>query len=111
MQICICRGFSLIWTRNAPFPPFFPPPPLKLLSLIHTHILLYSQDIGPRYAGMLLGLSNTAGVLAGVISTYLVGYLLSEGGSWSNVWGAAVATYCLGAVLWNLLATGRKIFD
>ncbi|RHN72729.1 putative major facilitator superfamily [Medicago truncatula] len=36
---------------------------------------LYSnhQDIGPRYAGVLLGLSNTAGVLAGVFGTAATG--------------------------------------
>ncbi|KAL7258974.1 hypothetical protein ACSBR1_004972 [Camellia fascicularis] len=47
---------------------------------------LYSnhQDIGPRYAGVLLGLSNTAGVLAGVFGTAATGYILQKGAS--NVW-------------------------
>ncbi|KAF8724250.1 hypothetical protein HU200_021274 [Digitaria exilis] len=42
---------------------------------------LYSnhQDIGPRYAGVLLGLSNTAGVLAGVFGTAATGYILQHG--------------------------------
>ncbi|MBA0714940.1 hypothetical protein Golax_013879 [Gossypium laxum] len=41
---------------------------------------LYSnhQDIGPRYAGVLLGLSNTAGVLAGVFGTAATGYILQR---------------------------------
>ncbi|THG08757.1 hypothetical protein TEA_014039 [Camellia sinensis var. sinensis] len=42
---------------------------------------LYSnhQDIGPRYAqGVLLGLSNTAGVLAGVFGTAATGYILQK---------------------------------
>ncbi|KAI7733646.1 hypothetical protein M8C21_028589, partial [Ambrosia artemisiifolia] len=41
---------------------------------------LYSnhQDIGPRYAGVLLGLSNTAGVLAGVFGTAATGYILQN---------------------------------
>ncbi|XWS46107.1 hypothetical protein CRYUN_Cryun14cG0035000 [Craigia yunnanensis] len=34
------------------------------------------QDIGPRYAGVLLGLSNTARVLAGVFGTAATGYIL-----------------------------------
>ncbi|KAI5065183.1 hypothetical protein GOP47_0019878 [Adiantum capillus-veneris] len=47
---------------------------------------LYSnhQDIGPRYAGVLLGLSNTAGVLAGVIGTAATGYILQHG-CWDDV--------------------------
>ncbi|KAL5075493.1 hypothetical protein RYX36_014477 [Vicia faba] len=42
---------------------------------------LYSnhQDIAPRYSGILLGLSNTAGVLAGVLGTTLTGYILQHG--------------------------------
>ncbi|KAL5097434.1 hypothetical protein RYX36_001761, partial [Vicia faba] len=42
---------------------------------------LYSnhQDIAPRYSGILLGLSNTAGVLAGVLGTAATGYILQHG--------------------------------
>ncbi|KAL5099531.1 hypothetical protein RYX36_003858 [Vicia faba] len=42
---------------------------------------LYSnhQDIAPRYFGILLGLSNTAGVLAGVLGTTATGYILQHG--------------------------------
>ncbi|CAI9106938.1 OLC1v1006190C5 [Oldenlandia corymbosa var. corymbosa] len=42
---------------------------------------LYSnhQDIAPRYSGVLLGLSNTAGVLAGVFGTAATGYILQHG--------------------------------
>ncbi|CAB4282214.1 unnamed protein product [Prunus armeniaca] len=41
---------------------------------------LYSnhQDIAPRYSGVLLGLSNTAGVLAGVFGTVSTGYILQH---------------------------------
>lgn len=51
---------------------------------------LYSNhaDIGPRYAGVLLGLSNTAGVLAGVLGTAATGFIL-QNGSWKQV-GACV---------------------
>nr|GLL33375.1 sodium-dependent phosphate transport protein 1, chloroplastic [Ipomoea trifida] len=42
---------------------------------------LYSnhQDIAPRYSGVLMGLSNTAGVLAGVFGTAATGYILQHG--------------------------------
>ncbi|XP_010430991.1 PREDICTED: ascorbate transporter, chloroplastic isoform X1 [Camelina sativa] len=55
---------------------------------------LYSnhQDIGPRYAGMLLGLSHTAG-------------------SWDDVFKVAEALYLIGTLVWNLFATGEKILD
>ncbi|KAE9595508.1 hypothetical protein Lalb_Chr17g0339531 [Lupinus albus] len=37
------------------------------------------QNIGPRYAGILLGLSNATGVLAGVFGTSATGYILERG--------------------------------
>ncbi|XP_010923100.1 probable anion transporter 1, chloroplastic isoform X2 [Elaeis guineensis] len=73
---------------------------------------LYSnhQDIGPRYAGVLLGLSNTAGVLAGVFGTAATGYILQHG-SWDDVFKVSVALYLAGTVVWNLFSTGEKILD
>ncbi|XP_039048401.1 ascorbate transporter, chloroplastic-like [Hibiscus syriacus] len=73
---------------------------------------LYSnhQDIGPRYAGVLLGLSNTAGVLAGVFGTAATGYILQRG-SWDDVFKVSVALYIIGTLVWNLFATGEKVLD
>lgn len=88
---------------------------------------LYSnhQDIGPKYAGVLLGmnftvnfgcmdfdvgLSNTAGVMAGVLGTYVTGQILQTG-SWDQVWNVAVAFSVLGAVIWNLFSTGERVLD
>ncbi|KAI8470510.1 MAG: putative inorganic phosphate transporter [Monoraphidium minutum] len=73
---------------------------------------LYSnhQDIGPKYAGVLLGLSNTAGVLAGVMGSLATGYILQHG-SWADVWRVAVGLYLFGTVVWNLFTTGERIFD
>lgn len=73
---------------------------------------LYSnhQDIGPRYSGVLLGLSNTAGVLAGVVGTAVTGYILQHG-SWDDVFRVAVILYLVGTVIWNTFSTGEQIFD
>ncbi|KAL0339432.1 UNVERIFIED_CONTAM: Ascorbate transporter, chloroplastic [Sesamum angustifolium] len=73
---------------------------------------LYSnhQDIGPRYAGVLLGLSNTAGVLAGVFGTAATGYILQKG-SWDDVFKVAVVLYIIGTLVWNFFSTGEKILD
>ncbi|KAJ4725619.1 Ascorbate transporter, chloroplastic [Melia azedarach] len=73
---------------------------------------LYSnhQDIAPRYSGVLLGLSNTAGVLAGVLGTAATGYILQHG-SWDDVFKVSVGLYLVGTVVWNLFSTGEKIID
>lgn len=44
-----------------------------------------------RYAGVLLGLSNTAGVLAGVLGTAATGFIL-QNGSWNQVGAGAGST-------------------
>eukprot|EP00238_Polyblepharides_amylifera_P006252 CAMPEP_0196579640 /NCGR_PEP_ID=MMETSP1081-20130531/23921_1 /TAXON_ID=36882 /ORGANISM="Pyramimonas amylifera, Strain CCMP720" /LENGTH=390 /DNA_ID=CAMNT_0041899281 /DNA_START=732 /DNA_END=1904 /DNA_ORIENTATION=+ len=73
---------------------------------------LYSnhQDIAPRYSGVLLGISNTAGVLAGVLGTAATGYIL-QNGSWDEVWSIAVGLYLFGTVIWNLFSTAEQQFD
>ncbi|KAM3378665.1 ascorbate transporter, chloroplastic [Capsicum galapagoense] len=73
---------------------------------------LYSnhQDIGPRYAGVLLGLSNTAGVLAGVFGTAATGYILQKG-SWDDVFKVAVVLYILGTLVWNFFSTGERVLE
>lgn len=73
---------------------------------------LYSnhQDIGPKYAGVLLGMSNTAGVLAGVLGTLATGYIL-QNGSWDQVWHLSVFLYLVGTVVWNVFSTGERVLD
>ncbi|KAG1337741.1 Ascorbate transporter, chloroplastic [Cocos nucifera] len=60
--------------------------------------------------GVLLGLSNTAGVLAGVFGTAATGYILQHG-SWDDVFKVSVALYLAGTLVWNLFSTGEKILD
>src|SRR5882672_7732943 len=42
-------------------------------------------DIGPRYAGILLGFSNTAGTIPGIVGVTLTGFILDTTGSWNLV--------------------------
>ncbi|GMH22460.1 hypothetical protein Nepgr_024303 [Nepenthes gracilis] len=71
---------------------------------------LYSnhQDIGPRYSGVLLGLSNTAGVLAGVFGTAATGYILQRG-SWDDVFRVAIGLYLIGTLVWTFFSTGERV--
>ncbi len=68
-------------------------------------------DIAPRYAGALMGLSNTAGTLPGVIGVTVTGYLLDATGSWALVFGIAAALYVAGTVVWLAFAKGEPLFD
>ena len=68
------------------------------------------QDIAPRYSGVLLGMSNTAGVLAGVLGTAATGMILKTG-SWDDVWHVSIILYCVGTLIWNLMSTGERVID
>jgi ACS family sodium-dependent inorganic phosphate cotransporter len=68
-------------------------------------------DIAPRYAGALMGLSNTAGTLPGVIGVTVTGYILEATGSWALVLGIAAGLYVVGGLAWLRFATGEKLFD
>ncbi|MGE0824076.1 MAG: ACS family MFS transporter [Candidatus Binatia bacterium] len=68
-------------------------------------------DIGPRYAGILLGFSNTAGTLPGIIGVTLTGMILDATGSWQLVFLISAGIYVFGVVVWWLFATGERIFD
>ncbi|OIW21423.1 hypothetical protein TanjilG_03457 [Lupinus angustifolius] len=83
-------------------------PAIAVLCMACSQSGLYSnhQDIGPRYAGVLLGLSNTAGVLAGVFGTAATGYILQRGS-----WNDDVFKVSVGTLVWNIFSTGEKVLD
>ena len=42
-------------------------------------------DIAPRYAGVLMGITNTAGTIPGMIGPYVVGYLTDNEVMWTSL--------------------------
>ena len=113
---CACTGASF-WSVDAQFFVWLPTAAdidvLPDVLMAHIGKLKWPcvlQDIGPRYSGVLLGMSNTAGVLAGVMGTAATGLILANG-SWDDVWNVAVVLYLVGTVVWNVFATGEQIFD
>jgi len=68
-------------------------------------------DVAPRYAGVLMGISNTAGTLPGIVGVVATGFILDATGSWAIVFGTAAGVYLFGLAIWLLFATGEKIVD
>jgi MFS transporter, ACS family, solute carrier family 17 (sodium-dependent inorganic phosphate cotransporter), other len=64
-------------------------------------------DIGPSYAGILLGISNTGAAIPGIIGVALTGYILETTESWNVVFGIAIGFYLLGAAVYNAFASGE----
>jgi len=68
-------------------------------------------DIGPKYAGVLIGLTNTAATVPGILAPIITGFIVKFTGDWNMVFYIATAVMLVGAVVWNLFATGKKLFD
>jgi hypothetical protein len=67
-------------------------------------------DIGPRYAGILMGITNTAATIPGIFGPIAVGYILSATGSWTGVFVMIAAVNMFGLLIWNWFATGERVF-
>ena len=68
-------------------------------------------DIAPKGAGVIMGLSNTAGTLPGIIGVYISGMILEATGSWALVFQTASGVLLFGLVFYVIFASAEKRFD
>ncbi|KAE8649299.1 hypothetical protein Csa_015136 [Cucumis sativus] len=94
---------------------------LGFLALGRAGFAVNHMDIAPRYAGIVMGVSNTAGTLAGIIGVDLTGKLLeaakatnsdlSSPESWRAVFSIPGLLCILSSIVFLLFSTGERIFD
>jgi len=68
-------------------------------------------DIAPRYGDVLMGFTNTAGTIPGVIGVAVTGWLIDRTGSYDAPFMLAAGVSIAGALVWALFATGRRIIE
>lgn len=68
-------------------------------------------DISPRHAGVIFGISNTAGTLPGIIGVALTGLMVETTGSFASAFYLTAVVYAAGLVVWLLYSTGEQILD
>jgi ACS family sodium-dependent inorganic phosphate cotransporter len=71
------------------------------------------QDLSPKYAGALLGITNTAGAFPGILGVTAVGFLLDRTNSWADaLFLPTAACQLLGLVVYTALASSKRVdFD
>uniref|UniRef100_J3KYT9 Major facilitator superfamily (MFS) profile domain-containing protein n=1 Tax=Oryza brachyantha TaxID=4533 RepID=J3KYT9_ORYBR len=106
----VSRGLSVTTVRKVMQSIGFLGPAFFLTQLSHIDSPAMAVLCMACSQGVLLGLSNTAGVLAGVFGTAATGYILQHG-SWDDVFKVSVVLYLVGTLVWNLFSTGEKIID
>ena len=65
-------------------------------------------DVAPRYAGILMGISNTFATLPGIIGVALTGFIVQATGSYSGVFYLAAAVYLVGLVAYDVWGSGER---
>lgn len=94
---------------------------LGFLALGRAGFAVNHMDIAPRYAGIVMGVSNTAGTLAGIIGVEFTGRLLeaaktknsdlSSPESWRSVFMIPGVLCIISSLGFLFLSTGERIFD
>jgi ACS family sodium-dependent inorganic phosphate cotransporter len=65
-------------------------------------------DVAPRYAGILMGISNTFATLPGIIGVAATGFIVQATGSYSGAFYLAAAIYLVGLVAFNVWGNGER---
>jgi len=66
-------------------------------------------DIAPRHAGIIFGISNTAGTVPGIIGVALTGLMVQATGSYASAFYLTAGMYAMGLVVWQLYSTGERV--
>ncbi|KAF8402708.1 hypothetical protein HHK36_010796 [Tetracentron sinense] len=83
-----------------------------LSSFSHSGFLVNLQEISPQYAGVIHGMSNTAGTLAAIVGTIGAGFFVELMGTFHGFLMLTSLLYFLSALFWNIFSTGERVnFD
>ena len=69
------------------------------------------MDVAPKHAGTLMGITNTAGTIPGIIGVFLSGLILEATGSWVLVFQVAAGVTLFGLVFFLVFSSGKRLFD
>jgi ACS family sodium-dependent inorganic phosphate cotransporter len=65
-------------------------------------------DVGPRYAGILMGISNTFATLPGIVGVAATGFIVQATGSYAGAFYLAAAVYVVGLIAFDVWGSGER---
>uniref|UniRef100_A0A1X7UN88 Major facilitator superfamily (MFS) profile domain-containing protein n=1 Tax=Amphimedon queenslandica TaxID=400682 RepID=A0A1X7UN88_AMPQE len=88
-------------------------------ALIQAGFMINHIDLAPRFAGVLMGITNTFGTIPGIVAPVVAKYMAQEPPSgsdvkhiyqeeWRKVFLISVQVYIFGAAVYLILADGKK---
>ncbi len=84
---------------------------LGFLSFTWSGFVPNHLDIAPRYADVLMGITNTAGTIPGIIGVAITGWLVDVTGTYTAAFALAAAVNVFGAFVWLFFATAERVVD
>jgi len=81
------------------------------LSLNYAPFWALPIDLGPRSAGVISGIMNTSGTLAGIIAPGLTGWIVQASGSWVYALTVAVVMALLGIIVCAVGVSAERVTD
>jgi ACS family sodium-dependent inorganic phosphate cotransporter len=69
------------------------------------------MEIAPRHAAVLVGITNTAGTIPGIIGVAVTGWTVEVTGTYSAAFVLAAAVSITGALIWLCFGTSRQVVE
>jgi len=82
---------------------------LGSLGLTWSGFLPNHLEIAPRYAGVLMSLTNTVATLPGIIGVALTGWIVDVSGTYTMAFAIAAAINLFGSVIWIAFAKAEPV--
>ncbi|XP_053527307.1 solute carrier family 17 member 9 isoform X2 [Artibeus jamaicensis] len=101
----LCLGHTSSFCKSV----FFASASIGLQTFNHSGISVNIQDLAPSCAGVLFGVANTAGALAGVVGVGLGGYLIETTGSWTSLFHLVAAISSLGLCSFLVFGKAQRV--
>ncbi|XP_036915940.1 solute carrier family 17 member 9 isoform X3 [Sturnira hondurensis] len=101
----LCLGHTSSFCKSV----FFAAASIGLQTFNHSGISVNIQDLAPSCAGVLFGVANTAGALAGVVGVGLGGYLIETTGSWTSLFHLVAAISSLGLCSFLVFGKAQRV--
>ena len=84
---------------------------LGFLALTWSGFVPNHLDLAPRYADVLMGITNTAGTIPGIIGVIITGWLVDTTGTYSSAFALCAGINLFGAIVWFFFASAKRVID
>ena len=84
---------------------------LGFLALTWAGFIPNHLEIAPRHADILMGITNTAGTIPGIIGVYVTGWLVDTTGAFSAPFIVAATINIFGAIIWLAFGTSKRVIE